>query len=190
MVRRAKTGDPAAQAQLLEAHAARAYHVSLHVLGNKSDAEDATQNAFVKTLTQLGRFEERSSFGTWLLRIVTREALNLRRSERTRFAYWRRHGNIQEGEETVESIVQVKAEHRDLWRAVNRLQTDDRMVLTLTYFMEMSESDAAATLGIKQGTVKSRKHNAIKRLRAIVEREFPGLGDVTIGQQEPKGTSL
>lgn len=58
---------------------------------------------------------------------------------------------------------------------MNELKTDDRLLLTLSYFMGLSEADVGAALGIKRGTVKSRKHNALLRLRALVEREFPAL---------------
>ena len=189
LVRRAKTGSRAALGELLDAHATRAYRVALHILANKADAEDATQNAFVKAFTQLGRFEERSSFATWLLRIVTREALNLQRSQRTRLAFWRHQAQPSDSQETVESVVEIRAEHRDLWSAVTRLKTDDRVVLTLSYFLEMTEAEAAETLGIKRGAVKKRKHTALRRLRAVVEREFPGLRDSVLEQLEPEWAS-
>ena len=189
LVRRARAGNRAALEELLDAHAAQAYRVALHILGNKADAEDATQNAFVKAFTQLGRFEERSSFATWLLRIVTRESLNLQRSQRTRLAFWRRQAQASDSQEAVESVVEIRAEHRDLWRALNRLKTIDRVVLTLSYFLDMTEAEAAETLGIKRGAVKKRKHTALRRLRALVERDFPGLRDSVLEQLEPEWAS-
>ena len=72
---------------------------------------------------------------------------------------------------------------------MNRLNTNDRVVLTLSYFMGLSEGDVATALGIKPGTVKSRKHNALSRLRALVEREFPGLRHALPERPEPEGTS-
>ena len=189
LVCRARAGNRAALEELLDAHAAQAYRVALHILGNKADAEDATQNAFVKAFTQLGRFEERSSFATWLLRIVTRESLNLQRSQRTRLAFWRRQAQASDSQEAVESVVEIRAEHRDLWRALNRLKTIDRVVLTLSYFLDMTEAEAAETLGIKRGAVKKRKHTALRRLRALVERDFPGLRDSVLEQLDPEWAS-
>ena len=54
------------------------------------------------------------------------------------------------------------------------------MVLALSFFMEMSEAEVADALGIKRGTVKSNKHKALRRLRAVVEREFPALKDTVM----------
>ncbi len=178
LVRRAKAGDSAALSELLAGHSTRAYRVALHVLRNQADAEDAIQNAFVKAFSNLVRFDERRPFVPWLLRIVVREALNLRRSERTRFAFWQRQYQQPERlgvEETAESIALDRVEQQDLMRAINQLRTNDRLVITLSYFIGMSEADVAVTLGVRRGTVKKRNHDALVRLRALVQREFPGL---------------
>ena len=188
LIRRAKSDDRAAMTELLNAHAEQSYRVALHILRNETDAEDATQNAFIRAFTNLGRFEEGRPFSPWLLRIVTRESLMIRRAERTRLAFWQRHAQGEESETSVESIVQVRVEHQELWLAVNRLKTDDRTVLTLSYFMGMSEAEVAETLGIRRGAVKKRKHNALMRLRAIVEGEFPGLGDEALQRPAQEGT--
>ena len=189
LIRRAKADDRTAMAELLSAHAERSYRVALHILRNETDADDATQNAFIRAFTNLGRFEEGRPFSPWLLRIVTRESLMIRRAERTRLAFWRRHAQSEESETSVESVVQVKVEHRDLWRAVNRLKADDRTVLTLSYLMGMSGAEVAETLGIREGAAKKRKHTALKRLRAVVEREFPELSDHAVPHTAPEGTA-
>ncbi len=189
LIRRAKAGDRAAVAELLGAHATQAHRLALHIVRNQADAEDATQTAFVKAFTNLGRFDERRPFAPWLLRIVAREALKVLRAERTRFAFWQRQARVTESEEAVESAVVVKVEHQELWRAVNRLKDDDRLVLTLSYFMGLAEADVAEVLGIRRGTVKSRKHNALARLRALVEREFPELQQAVLERPGSGGTA-
>ena len=138
LVERAKLGDEAAMTELLSVHSQQAYRLALYIPHNHADAEDATQNAFVKAFTQLDRFQQRSSFATWLLRIVSREALNLQRADRTRFAFWQRHLTLEESQTTEEPMVMEREEYADLWRGLNRLKTDDRLVLVLTYFMGMS----------------------------------------------------
>lgn len=189
LVGRAKQGDRAAVSELLGAHATQAYRLALHILSNPADADDATQSALVQAFTHLDRFDESRPFSPWLLRIVAREALKLRRAERTRFAFWQRQAQAEESEETVESAVLVKVEHEEMWRAVNRLRNDDRLVLTLSYFMEMAEAEVAQVLGIRRGTVKSRKHNALRRLRAVVEREFPELQWHNLARPESEGAA-
>ena len=188
LVRRAKAGDRSAMTELLGAHATQAYRLALHIVRNQADAEDAIQNAFVKAFTNLDRFDERRPFAPWLLRIVTRESLNLLRAEKTRFAFWQRQPKVVETEDSPESVVLDSAVHRDVVAAVNRLKTKDRLVLTLSYFMGINEAEIAETMGIKPGTVKWRKHKALGRLRKIVEREFHGLGEAALGPLGPEGT--
>ena len=175
--------------ELVNAHFTQAHRLAYHILRNEADAEDATQNAFVKAFTNLRRFDEQRSFAPWLLRIVTREALMLRRAERTRFAFWQRWAQQERDEESVESAVVVRAEHSELWRAINQLKTNDRLVLTLSYFMGLSEAEVAVTLDIKPGTVKSRKHNALVRLRALVGQSYPGLRRGVVEGWETEGIS-
>lgn len=189
LIRRAKAGDRQAMTELLSGHATRAYRLALHVVRNKADAEDATQNAFVKAFTNLDRFDERRPFAPWLLRIVTRECLNLLRAEKTRFAFWQRQAKVVETEDPPESVVLESVVHRDVVAAVNRLKTKDRLVLTLSYFLGLSEAEIAETMGIKRGTVKWRKHKALERLRTVVEREFPELGEAALGTLGPEGTA-
>jgi len=189
LVQRAKTGDEAAMAELLSGHVQQAYRLALHILHNRADAEDATQNAFVKAFTELSRFEQRSSFATWLLRIVTREALNLLRADKTRFAFWQRQQRDVETESPVESIVLESVEHRDVVSAVNQLKTNDRLVLTLSYFIGLSEAEIAEAMGIRPGTVKWRKNKALARLRTRIEQDYPWLRDAALVPQESRGAT-
>ena len=187
LVQRAKTGDEAAMTELLGGHVQQSYRLALHIVHNRADAEDAIQNAFVKAFTELSRFEQRSSFATWLLRIVTREAFNLLRADKTRFAFLQRQQRDVETEDPVESIVLESVEHREVVSAVNQLKTKDRLVLTLGYFIGLSEAEIAEAMGIRPGTVKWRKHKALARLRTLVEREYPWLRDAVLTKQESIG---
>ena len=175
--------------KLVTAHFTRVHRLALHILRNQADAEDATQNTFVKAFTKLDSFDEQRTFAPWLLSIATREALMIRRTERTRFAFWKRWAREEAGEGNVESAVVVRSEHRELWSAVNRLKTNDRLVLTLSYFTGISEADMAVTLAIKAGTVKSRKQNALLHLRALIEQDYPWLRSGVVEGLESEGIS-
>jgi RNA polymerase sigma-70 factor (ECF subfamily) len=68
---------------------------------------------------------------------------------------------------------QQNLEAQALWQAVRRLGEADQQVIYLRYFLEMSEAETADVLSIAPGTVKSRLHRALGRLRNVVERDFP-----------------
>ncbi len=69
----------------------------------------------------------------------------------------------------------ARGDARQLWQAVRTLPRSDQEVIFLRYFLEMSEAEMAATLGVAPGTIKSRLHRALVRLRGAVERGFPSL---------------
>ena len=85
-MRRARAGDHEAFRVLVERYQGRAYRLALRVLRDEEAARDAVQEAFVKAYTSLARFEGRSSFFTWLYRLVMNQCLDMRRRERARAA--------------------------------------------------------------------------------------------------------
>jgi RNA polymerase sigma-70 factor, ECF subfamily len=83
LIQRAIAGDPKAQEQLFKGHAAKLYRTAFGVLRNKEDAEDALQDCWLRTWTNLKSFEGRSSFSTWLTQIVINSALMILRKKRS-----------------------------------------------------------------------------------------------------------
>jgi RNA polymerase sigma factor (sigma-70 family) len=79
LIRRASGGDAEALEALVQRHQAWVYNVAVRMLAHPQDAEDATQEIFIKALTRLSSFEGRSAFRTWLYRIVVNHALNMKR---------------------------------------------------------------------------------------------------------------
>src|SRR3970040_188968 len=80
LIQRARNGDVAAFEEMGRMHQTIALLAAILVVGDRSDAEDVTQEAFVKAYHALGRFRQDSPFRPWLLRIVRNEALNQRRA--------------------------------------------------------------------------------------------------------------
>jgi RNA polymerase sigma-70 factor (ECF subfamily) len=121
----------------------------------------------------------RRPFRPWLLRIVTRLAFNSRRSAGRRAAARERYEAAADRATAQvplpESAVQAGEEARSVWAAVGTLGRDDQTVLYLRYFLDASEEEVAAAIGRPVGTVKSRLHRALQRLRAVVEERFPDL---------------
>src|SRR5512146_2642802 len=89
---RARAGDREAFGRLVKRHQRRVYAAALHILGNHSDADDATQEAFVRAYKGLGSFDGRSDFFTWLYRITVNTALNSLRGGKRGAALAQRSG--------------------------------------------------------------------------------------------------
>ena len=164
---RARRGDDAAYGELVAVHQQIAFRTAYLVLVDPAEAEDATQEAFVKAYRALDRFREGSPFRPWLLRIVANTALNRRR------AAARRHGLRLRAEAaasdrasapSAEATVLEAERRRVLLAAVNALSPDDRLVIGARYFFGLSEAETAEVAGVAPGTVKSRLSRARSRL--------------------------
>src|ERR671937_1184670 len=83
-VARAQSGDADAYRVLVERHGRALFRLAFRMTGNEQDAEDVVQESFLRAYRQLGKFDERASFGTWLYRIAANCSLDLVRSRKRR----------------------------------------------------------------------------------------------------------
>ena len=172
LVERARKGDVMAYEELIRAYQDVAIRTAA-AFAPDGDADDATQEAFVKAYRALGRFRQGAPFRPWLLRIVANEARNRRRSAgrraglALRSAEDRRPG---EAAPSPESAILADEERRWLHAALQTLRPDDRDVIVARYFLELNEAETAELLGIPRGTAKSRLARALARLREALAR--------------------
>jgi RNA polymerase sigma factor (sigma-70 family) len=172
LVARAKRGELDAYEEIVRRHQSIAFRTAWVITRSAADAEEATQDAFMKAHGALGRFREGAPFRPWLLAIVANEARNRVKSagrrERLalRVAEERRPGGAVPSPEAA----LLDSERRDeLLAALADLSSGDREAIACRYFLELSEEETAATLGCARGTVKSRLSRALDRLRERME---------------------
>ena len=169
LVARAKRGDAGAYEDIVHAYQGIALRTAYLITGNAADAEEAAQDAFVKAHRALWRFRTGAPFKPWLLRIVANEARNRRRSSGRRTALvLRAAGEAAPGDAapSPEAALLGAEQREELLSALNRLSEADRETLSLRYFLDLSEAETAAALGVRPGTGKSRLSRALERLRA------------------------
>src|SRR3954454_23735230 len=168
LIRRAQRGDTHAYEELVHTYQGIAFRTAYVIARNASDAEDAAQDGFVKAWRALGRFREGAPFRPWLLRIVANEASNRRRSagRREHLAVRAATEEPSGGAAPSPEAALLTAETREaLLAAVNELPDDQREVISLRYFLGLSEQEVAQALDLPEGTVKSRTWRALERLR-------------------------
>jgi RNA polymerase sigma factor (sigma-70 family) len=132
----------------------------------------ARQARRVKAYRALASFRAGAEPRPWLLRIVANEARNrVRSSGRRRQVELRLAGSYRPGgaAPSPEAAAVAAEDSKRLLGLVNQLSEEDRLVIACRYFLELSGDETAATLGIPEGTVKSRLSRALGRLRARVE---------------------
>ena len=158
----------------MQLHQGIAFRTAYLVCGNAADAEEAAQDAFVKAWRALGRFRRGAPFRPWLLRIVVNEARNRARSARRRGALeLRLVAEEPSGGAAPPPEAETLARERraSLLGALGRLREDDQLVLAYRFFLDLSEDETAAALGVRRGTVKSRQSRALARLREEVKSD-------------------
>ena len=171
LVARARRGEAAAYEELVRMHQAVAFRVALVNAGDRADAEEAVQDAFVKAYRALGRFRDGAPFRPWLLKIVANEARNRRRSAGRRAGLTLRvAGTAASGDAapSPEAAALTGERRGELLDAIGRLDDRDRDILVHRFLLELDEQETAEALGIRRGTVKSRTSRALERLRAQV----------------------
>lgn len=161
----------------MRAHQEPVFRLAYLLLGDPDEAEDIAQETFVRAYKALKGFDIERPLRPWLLRIASNLAHNRYRSigrylsALTRFA--------RQDLERIKSItIHPEDNSQVLWQAVQQLARPFQEVIYLRYFLDMSESEMAETLEVPAGTVKSRLHRAISKLREIIEHDFPELKEI------------
>lgn len=179
----ARDGDHAAFRVLVERWERRAHGLALRVLRDEEAARDAVQEAFLRVYGALRRFEGRSSFGTWLHRVVWNVCMDAKRRDRSaREVAWEDEPAHALDEDLTPAATtpsetagpELELERRRLGHglagAIAALPEPARLTLLLREVDGLSYGEIAQTLGVPKGTVMSRLHYARQRVqRALVE---------------------
>ena len=175
-VRRVLDGDTAAFTTLVDRHAAACTRFATRMLGNREDAEDATQETFLRAYRSLARYEERQAFRTWLFQIL----INRCRTAAVRRE--RRHRMFLVDDDAVASAsVRPAAEASDLraelQRVVDALDPDQREAFLLKHVEQLSYDEMAAATGVGVSALKMRVKRGCDRMqRMLREGEASDVG--------------
>lgn len=168
---RAKHGEVDAFERLVERYQGLAFRAAFLITGDAQDAEDVIQEAFLKAYHGLPGFRSGASFKPWLMRIVTNEAQNRRRST-TRYVKLLRAAEDAppaSEEPSPEALVVSEEQQQRVLSALSTLQDEDRIVLSYRYLLDLSPLEIAAALDCPPSTARSRLARALQRLQGELE---------------------
>jgi len=171
VVERVLAGDADAYAILVDRYYDRFARYAVHMVGNREDAEEAVQDAFVRAYRSLGQYEERERFAAWLFRILMNQCRTVaalgRRRERT-------FPDVDPGELTLTDAGGAeRQELRDrLERALAQLSPEQREAVVLRYGEDLSYDDMAAVTGAGVSALKMRVKRAFARLRELLQEAY------------------
>lgn len=169
----ARQGDQTAYTLLVERHQQAVFRFAYLLIGEGGDADDIAQETFIHAFRALDRFDLARPLRPWLLRMTANLVRNRWRSVSRYVAMVQRLGRSHD--DYLRRTERDEVQHwqaQALREAVARLDRDDQEVIYLRYFLEMSVDEAAQVLNVASGTVKSRLHRALGRLRAVAH-QFP-----------------
>jgi RNA polymerase sigma-70 factor (ECF subfamily) len=182
LVAAAKKGDMAAFEELVSRYERKIFRLTMNITGNREDAEDAMQDAFLKSYSHLKTFQGDSRFYTWLVRIAANEALMRLRKRRPNQVSLDEPvvGNddnlipreVQDWGPGPEQRFAQTEMRAILSNVIEQIEPEYRMVFVLRDIEELSTEDTAATLGLSVPAVKSRLLRARLKLRQKLDRYF------------------
>ncbi|HEY5961045.1 MAG TPA: sigma-70 family RNA polymerase sigma factor [Polyangiaceae bacterium] len=190
LVEAAQGGDVRAYGTLVERYQQRIYRLTAHMLKSAADADDVTQDTFVRAFKALERFDGRSEPFTWIYRIAINLSLNVLRARRVR-----RHSTTDDDPRLEAQLVERRPGYADpagdssdretfatLSAAMDSLSETLRTTLVLVCVDGQSHADAAKILGCPEGTVAWRVHEARRKLRERLLEAGVDLSDLSEGE--------
>jgi RNA polymerase sigma-70 factor (ECF subfamily) len=170
IVRKAITGDHEALSQLIDRYKDNAYNLAISIVKDRESAKDITQESFLKVLENISRFRNESKFSTWLYRIVYNESLKhiltIKKINLTNFEEI-------ENDKYYEEAFSAEDDHQDadLYKAIDRLETNERCVILLFYPGEKSISEINSITGLSKSNIKVILYRARRNLYKYIKGE-------------------
>jgi RNA polymerase sigma-70 factor (ECF subfamily) len=164
LVESALREDRDAFAALVEPYLARSIGAARLITSDETDAADAVQEALITAWRALPALRDPERFPAWFRQIVLHSALRIVRDRR-------RLIELDIEAPAPDDALDRELDHRRVGRALARLDSNDRVLLTLHYYWRLPVAETSGVLGIPEGTVRSRVHHALERLRAAYDAE-------------------
>ena len=174
LIRRVRSGDQEAFAELVSLYRDRIHRLVYGLLRDRDEAEDVTQEVFIKAFYRISSYKGQSAFYTWLYRVAVNAATDWRKK------WWKRKGlSLSESPTGPEGIPDERARPerlahgRELGQyleeSLKRLPEKYRTILVLREFEGLSYQEIARVLKLRKGTVESRLFRARERLKSLME---------------------
>ncbi len=173
LIHSARKGDSMAFGELMQAHQDKIYTLCYRMTGNAEDAADLTQEVFLSAWRSLSRFQEQSSFGTWIYRMATNASIDFLRREKRRQVLSmtmeedseERQAQVPDERYSPHRLLEQKEARQAVADALAALSPEHRQVLVLREMEGLSYQEVGQLLDLEEGTVKSRIARARLALR-------------------------
>ena len=151
----------------LERYGGEVFAIVSRLVPNREDAEELTQDAFVRAYSRLDSFIGRSSFSTWVCRIAYTVAVSWLRKKRIKYLSIDDHPHASDAE--VDEVLDDESRLDELRHAISLLRPDEQMLLELFYFESRPLADIAYILDVEPGTIATRLHRIRRKLYSLMK---------------------
>lgn len=179
LVKRARSGEQEAFTKIVENHKKKIFYLAFDLTGSRQDAEDLSQEVFLKAFRSLKTFKGEASIGSWLYRIALNTFLD--RKRKLSFQAERDSQPLEEGKEPAdtdnpENYTESRQIQQHIEAALTQLSPRERAVFVMRHYREMPGKEVGKLLNISEGTVKSLLFRAVKKLQKLlsVYKNTPG----------------
>jgi RNA polymerase sigma-70 factor (ECF subfamily) len=171
VLQRAIGHDPEAFGRLYDMHVDRVYRHVYYRVGNEADAEDLTQQVFLKAWQAIHRYKKTTSpFIAWLMTISHNLVVDFYRTKKDK-AYLEAEVLANDSASSLEQATEISFEQQHLRRAILQLGGDEQQVVILRFMESFEFAEIASVLKKKEGNVRVILHRALVKLRNILEKE-------------------
>ncbi|MDQ8157879.1 MAG: RNA polymerase sigma factor [Gemmatimonadota bacterium] len=169
---RTRSGDPDAFGTLVSRYYDACWRFAYHMLGERADAEDVVQDAFLRAYLAIGRYDERDQFRGWLFRILTNQCRNALTARGRRTRRFIQDEMALETAPAPPTGLPVGVEDAVLRRALGQLDPLQREALLLKYAEGLEYGEMSAMTGAGESALKMRVKRGSERLRALIGRSL------------------
>lgn len=173
LVIQAKDGRTEAFSLLVDRYRQKVFQTAMGFLHNTDDAEDLTQEIFVKAWNGLNTFDQRSAFSTWLYRIAVNKGINVVRKNKIR-SFIGLNEEVHEQysiDKNAEEEISVNEQKEEIKKAIDQLNTKQKKAFILFYYQELNMKEVAEILRMTPKAAESLVFRARKKLQGILDRK-------------------
>ena len=169
LIARILDGHESDYGYFLERYGGEVFAIVSRLVPNREDAEELTQDAFVRAYSRLDSFIGRSSFSTWVCRIAYTTTVSWLRKKRVKYLSIEDRQGLSDKE--VEEVLDDESRLDELREAIALLRPDEQMLLELYYFESRQLADIAYILDMEPGTIATRLHRIRRKLYSMISRK-------------------
>jgi RNA polymerase sigma-70 factor (ECF subfamily) len=175
LVQTIRTGDTAAFEQLVRRKTTKVYALCYRILNNGEDAKDVAQLVFIKLWENIGKYDPKFAFDTWLYRMVTNVAIDFIRSRQSRDNAV--NSNLRLVRTSIDAEQGVNVQRKEIESVFNDvssvLSPRQKTIFIMKEMEDLSSADIARVLGCRESTVRNHLFNARKLMQEQLQRRYP-----------------